>query len=54
MFYDNDARENIKENIAKLDSNLRGASEANMLRLLDVLSLQINELHYHVNNRKEK
>lgn len=52
MFYDNRSRENIKENIEKPESNLRSASEASMLRLLDVLSLQMNELQ-RLNNTVE-
>lgn len=43
-FYTNDSRKEIEEAINKKALGLKGASEASILRIYDVLALQMNEL----------
>ncbi|GAA0254269.1 hypothetical protein MCI89_14010 [Muricomes sp. OA1] len=44
IFYDKDSRKEIEEAITKKAVELKGASEASVLRVYDVLALQMNEL----------
>ena len=44
IFYDKDSRKEIEEALTKKAVELKGASEASVLRVYDVLALQMNEL----------
>ena len=44
IFYDKDSRKEIEEAITKKAVELKGASEASVLRVYDVLALQMNAL----------